>query len=505
MIILAFIPAFGQELSLHIPVEPNTRNDVGQQVVALDDGFLVVGTTFCHEPTSYDVCFILLRLDGQGNKLWSKIFDGSPDTNLDMNGWTLVLHEDTVYVVCEVWKTDHKEIRLMSFDLDGNLLNQQDLAIPYTSQLWARGLVLHEDRLLLYGEVGDNGNRVFIEVLDFQFNILEEHFIGDPSLDKRFMELNILQDGGYVLAYGEGIILPQVAVVITKLDEGFNEIFSKKILQGREPLTSVNIYETEDKGFMLAWHEDLSFSLSDTFPFPTTIYKLDSMANVEWEYMFAHRSAKQHSRILKTADGKLFGIGNTDYYGSNGYPTWESAGWCFLIDIQGNLLWERSIADIRDSEWARFWYGLETDNGFVLVGDIAQTNPTGVPFLLDGEVWFLTLDKNGCWNGNCNEYIVITGDTTSITDTKEAKAATGEMVAYPNPTDGVLMIECKSYNVHAQRTAGVFDINGRKVMDINLYAPKSTINLSHLGNGVYFVTHIIDGKPAGTQKIIVHH
>lgn len=473
-------------------------------MVALDDGFLIAGGCYCHD-MSNDECLGLLRVDSEGNTIWAKVFDGSPESGLDMEGLALVLIGDTAYVATEVWKTDHKEIRVMSFDLNGNLTHQRDLAIPYTSQLFPRGMIQDDNRLLLYGEVANSGHRVFIEVLDLQFNVLEEHFIGNPSFDKRFMEMNKLNGGGYVLAYGEGDFL-QVSVVITKLDNDFNVTFSKKILQAAEEFTFVNIYETDDKGFMLAWQKDLMFSLSDTFPFPTTIYKLDSLANVEWEYVFAHKAAKQHISTVKVSGGKMLGIGATDYWGvHNIYPERWGDGWCFLIDTEGNLLWERSIADIRDSYGGNLWHGLETDNGFVFVGGIDKDNPTGVPFLNDPEVWFLTLDENGCWNGNCNRYIVITGDTTSITDTKESERAANEINAYPNPTDGILTIECENCNSQEMvRSVQVFDSNGKKIMETSLNAPKSTINLSHLENGVYIINILSSsGQYLPSRKIVV--
>jgi hypothetical protein len=500
---LTYALALGQELSLHIPVTPDKRSDAGAQIAILDDGFLIAGKSFCHD-ISNDYCLGLLKVDSQGNKIWSKVFDGNPDLNLEMKR-TFLLIGDTAYVAADIWKTGHKEIRVMSFDLDGNLSNQKDLAIPYTSQLGLRGIAQDGNKLLLYGEVANNGHRVFIEVLDLQFNVLEEHFIGNPSFDKRFMEMNKLDGGGYVLAYGEGDFL-QVSVVITKLDNDFNVTFSKKILQAAEEFTFVNIYETDDKGFMLAWQKDLMFSLSDTFPFPTTIYKLDSLANVEWEYVFAHKAAKQHISTVKVSGGKMLGIGATDYWGvHNIYPERWGDGWCFLIDTEGNLLWERSIADIRDSYGGNLWHGLETDNGFVFVGGIDKDNPTGVPFPNDPEVWFLTLDENGCWNGNCKQYIVITGDTTSTTDTEETEMAKVGITAYPNPTSGVLHIECEGCSPNARRKIDVFDSGGRKVIEAGLYAPQSTINLTRLANGVYFVVHSMDGEVVGTHKVIVNH
>ncbi len=496
---------FGQELSLHIPITPDKRSDNGIQMKILDDGYLIAGVSFCLE-SSNDECLGLLKVDKQGKKVWSHVFDGSPDSGLGMEGLTLVLISDTAYIATEIWKSDHKEIRVMSFNMEGDLTNQIDLAIPYTTSLWPRGMIQADNKLLIYGEVGNNGNKIFIEEIDFQLNFLKEHLIGNPSFDKRLMEMNRLKDGGYVFAYGEAVTSPETSVVIVKLDEDFNINFSKKILQSGDPFTSVNIYETDDKGFMLSWQKNLKFSLSDTFPFPTTIYKLDSVANVEWEYVFAHKSAKQHISTVKVTDGKMLGIGATDYYSVfNIYPERWLDGWCFLIDTEGDLLWERIIADIQDTFGGRLWYGLEDNERFVLVGDIDKLNPSGTPFLNDPEVWFLTLDENGCWNGNCNDYIIITSDATSITDVNEATLFLISSKTFPNPTSGILTIECHNCNSNMQRKVEVFDINSMKVLDINLYASKSTINLSHLNNGTYLVLQSINGQLIDSQKIIVHH
>jgi hypothetical protein len=291
-----------------------------------------------------------------------------------------------------------------------------------------------------------------------------------------------------------------------RLDEEFNEVFSKKMLQSGEFLKAVNIVETPDMGYMLTWQKDLSFSLLDTFPYPTAIYKLDSLANVEWEYVFAHNSSKDHISTIKASNDRLFVVGATDYFTTRYIYTerWLD-GWCFMIDMEGNLQWERSITDIRNSFGCSIRHGLETDDGFLLVGDIDVKTPAGVPFL-NQDVWFLTLDENGCWNGNCNEYVIITSDSTSITDASEPKLEPSGTDAYPNPTAGILTFEYRQLpGTATSREVQVFDSNGKKVLECRLYAPKSTINLSHLPDGVYFMTHSAEGKLIETQKIQVHH
>jgi hypothetical protein len=499
------ILVYGQELSMHLPITADKRSDTGQQILAIDDGFLIAGTCFCHDMSSEE-CLGLLRVNKDGNIIWTQVIDGAPESGLDMEGLTLVLIGNTAYIATEVWKSGQKEIRIMSFDIDGNLVNQKDLMIPHTSQLYPRGMIQDGNKLILYGEVANNGHRIFIVVLDTQLNVLEEHFIGNPYFDKRFMEMNKLDIGGYVLAYGEDSPL-DVFVVIIKLDEDFNVIFSTKMLQAVDEFASVNIHETDDKGFLLAWHKDMRLSLADTFPYPTTIYKLDSLANVEWQYVFAHKSAKQHISMVEVSDGKMLGIGGTDYWGINNiYPERWADGWCFLMSAEGQLLWERSIADIRDSNGGRFWHGIETDNGFAFVGDIDKINLIGTPFINDPEVWFLTLDENGCWNGNCDKYIVVTGDSTSITGAKEAEVLSSKIVSYPNPTNSILIIECEKCKLtQAEVAVWVFNIKGDKLLETNLYGSKTTLDLSHLASGVYFATQVIGGNPVETEKIIVHH
>lgn len=503
LIIYASTLSNGQEFSVAIPVTPDMRADVGIQMAILDDGFLIAGASFCHSQT-YDYCLGLLRVDMQGNTIWNLLVDGSPDTNLFMQGLTLALKGDTAFVAAEIWKTDHKEIRVMSFDLDGNWLNQQDVAIPYTTELFPRGMIIDDNKLLLYGEVANNGHLVFLEVLDLHLNTLHSYRIGDSAFNKRFMQLNKMQNGGYVLAYGEGSFL-DVSVVIKKFSANFEEIFSKKILPAAEPYTIVNIFETEDKGFMLAWHKDLFFSQADAFPYPTAIYKLDSLANMEWEYVFAHRSAKQHTSTVKVSGDKMLGIGATDYWGVSGiYPERWADGWSFLIDTQGNLLWERNIADVRDTYGGRLWHGLETETGFVLVGDIDKINASGTPFLNDPDVWLLTLDENGCWNGNCQDYIVITGDSTSITDTREADQTAVKYGAYPNPNAGILNLTCEPCDVGPTRQVFVYDMYGKKVFEQHLYAPQSTINLTQLANGIYNVVQTVDNKVEYIHRIVLN-
>ncbi len=179
----------------------------------------------------------------------------------------------------------------------------------------------------------------------------------------------------------------------------------------------------------------------------------------------------------------------------------------FLMNPQGELLWERTIADIRNSDGGRFWHGQSTTKGFAFIGDIDLFNPTGVPFLNDPDLWFVTLDENGCWNDNCHERIVITGNATSTTTDSVVTSTTVnhqamEIKLYPNPTNGILIIES---GVKKPRLVRIHNAIGETISEFSLNAPKSTINLSHLDAGVYWISQIVDRQTIRTSKIIIKH
>ena len=500
----------GQELSLAIPITTDMRTDAGIQIEKLDEGYLILGGTFCNDSLPFEKCLGLLKTDKDGNPIWATNYDGSPHGSLRPNGRTMVVHDDTIYVANMIWKNDHDEIRMMSFDMEGNLLEESDFFIPYQNTFFLRGMIGTEEKLVVFSEVKQNGqHRVLIQDFDFELNLLGEYHFGISNFNKIDVVLKQTEDkAGFLLAYGEHNGLFQSVMHLNKLDAQYNITYSKQLPEPGSTLSATDFIETEDNGYMLAWNADVwDDVIADTFPYPTIVYGLDSLFDVEWEHIFLHRSAKEHISTIKTQDGNMLGIGITDYTRVLWiYPDRQGGdGWCFLLSPEGDLLWERVILDTMDIGFGRFWHGVETDQGFTLVGDIDMPNPTGVPFLNDPEVWLLTLDKNGCWNGNCEEVIVITGDSTSFTGTHDMPQDKLEMKVYPNPTMGLLTIESGQGAVAQKRSAMVFGITGKLVASFDLTAPKSTINLRDLENGIYIVTQMEDGLPVSSQKIIVHH
>lgn len=76
----------------------------------------------------------------------------------------------------------------------------------------------------------------------------------------------------------------------------------------------------------------------------------------------------------------------------------------------------------------------------------------------------------------------------------------GNVVVFPNPTSGLLVIESK---VYSESKLILTDINGRKMIEEDIKGSNHELNISMFPKGVYFITVYDSGKPIITEKVIL--
>jgi hypothetical protein len=501
---------------LHIPLS-DSNLDGAKQLIELTDGYLLMGESHCAPTAPLVTCALIMRLSELGEVIWARAYPSKAgEQGLKPNGRTMALHGDTIFVAAEAFQGEQKTIRMMAFRLeDGELLYEQD------HEFWPRPaafftttlLAADQGELILAGHLRYPAQReVFLLRFDRALNLLQDRRLGQSPSSKRESRLDKGKQGGYLLAYKEFVFNTTVVTMIAELDEDLEIVQAREVPEtytGR-PSSSPNLLDAPDGGYYLVsevdYWDSIPLNHAQMWLWPTCVYKLGPAFELEWQYAFTAQGSAEHISAKLTAEGHVFGVGATDYFDFFNvfYPDRRSLdGWCFLLDVAGNLLWERRIADIRGTKGGRFWDGLQTGQGFAIAGVISRHNPTGVPFNNDPDVWFLTLDENGCWNGNCNDIIVIDGDSTSYTNAKELPTAGPLSKAYPNPTAGVLTLEREDAGFARPRLARVADLSGRVVAEIALHAPKAILNLSGLPTGTYILTEWREGELLSTHKVIV--
>jgi hypothetical protein len=505
-----------QELSLHIPLS-NKNLDGALQIISLTDGYLMMGQSNCVEDRPLKTCLGLHRVDHSGSVVWQRAYPGEDDLlALRPNGRTMTIQDSIIFVATEGFVGEDIFIRMMAFRLaDGELLYEQDHEFwPRPTAFFTTTLVPAESsELILAGHLRYPGlGEVFLLRFDRTLNLLQDRRLGQSPSSKRESRLDKGKQGGYLLAYKEFVFNTTVVTMIAELDEDLEIVQAREVPEtytGR-PSSSPNLLDAPDGGYYLVsevdYWDSIPLNHAQMWLWPTCVYKLGPAFELEWQYAFTAQGSAEHISAKLTAEGHVFGVGATDYFDFFNvfYPDRRSLdGWCFLLDVAGNLLWERRIADIRGTKGGRFWDGLQTGQGFAIAGVISRHNPTGVPFNNDPDVWFLTLDENGCWNGNCSDIIVIDGDSTSYTNAKELPTAGPPSKAYPNPTAGMLTLEREDAGFGRPRLARVADLSGRVVAEIALHAPKAILNLSGLPAGAYILTEWREGELLSTHKVIV--
>ncbi len=509
VLLISILPLgiFSQELSIGIPlVVGGFGGETGIQIIENKERFFILSVSFCN-PLTLDYCQELMETDQQGNVIWKTILDSSPHKSMSPNSSNMAIKGDSIYTAGMIWKDTSVEIRLMCYSTQGQLLFSRDVYIPHKNSrflIFGGGIVNNE--YLVYGFLTNgSGDKVYISRFDLNFGDIGIHYYGNSKV-KNDVCVVPSKNGGYLLAYSERLQSGGYSnYVLNKLDENYNVTFTKSLIPCSNQFSLVKIAETEDNGYLLTWQKDLSFFLIDTYPFPPAIYKLDEFTELEWEHIFVSHHVKEVISTKQLEDGSILGIGVSDYwYFFDVIPgSWQN-GWCFLIDKEGNLVWEREIKDNRNAWGGRLWDGIQTEGGYIFVGDIDTKTPPGAPLLNDTDVWFITLDKDGCWNGLCTPKILISDSTTQSIPT--IKQGHQPLQIYPNPTsDQMTIVRPDESNSLNNRRIVLLNMNGQTLFEHNLLAPKSIIGLSHLSAGTYILQHWVDGKIYESHKIIVQH
>jgi len=143
--------------------------------------------------------------------------------------------------------------------------------------------------------------------------------------------------------------------------------------------------------------------------------------------------------------------------------------------------------------------------GYALVGLVDHLKDEPDPFINEPTTWYLTLDENGCWNGNCHRRILITGPETSETfipvSTEDISEPEASMEVFPNPASTSVTLV---HEYPGEKILRMVNMSGQLVDEIPLQAERSTINLRGMEAGLYiFSVYTRDGRWLSDKRVVV--
>jgi len=273
-----------------------------------DGGYIAAGYTKSFGAGNYDA--LLIKLDSQGNIIWSKTFGG--DQSILLNP---VLQTSDGYYI-----------------LGGNIVYSDS-----------------------------NTTDLLLIKLDSQGNIIWSKTFGGDQKDVLFSVLQT-PDGGYIAAgYTKSFGAGNHDFLLIKLDSQGNIIWSKTF-GGDQNDFLTSLQQTLDGGYIIG---GISRSFNSKHHFDTLLIKVDSQGNIIWSKTFE----KGGTIILlkQTNDGGCLVSGIISSFKDNNGSIILNLPFLMKLDSEGKIIWEKQY-QIETEVFIPSFIEKTNDGGYILGG-----------------------------------------------------------------------------------------------------------------------------------------
>lgn len=368
--------------------------DEGKDVQqTIDGGYIVAGWTDAHTSGGTDLW--LMKIDKQGNGVWSKTF-GKPGLNDGANsvkqtsdggyiitGWTSsgdngcgnncvpLAGPDFVYDSCgKGWLIKTDSLGNLEWDrtFEGSCLNV-GTSVQQTND---GGYIIPLDK--------NEGEKISTQLIKTKPN-------GITEWEKKFDDSRICEggsviqtlDSGYLIVFGSYENTSSgIESRIVRLDPKGNELWQRTIGDAGEHWPH-SVWQTKDGGYIIAG--DAS-SPTDLNGGDAWLLKLDSSGNKEWEKTLGGAKLDLAYSVQQTSDRGYILVGSTESYGSG-----NSDAWLVKTDSNGNIEWDKTFGGT-ERDWGNSVQQTK-DGGYIVTGGTMSYGS------VDTDLWLIKTDPKG--------------------------------------------------------------------------------------------------------------
>jgi hypothetical protein len=437
-----------------------------RNIIEYNEGYVALGGGRLLENPTGKVKIILLHVDYQGNTVWTKSYGNEIYDYYHGTRNSLIENSDGGYSLAGSQNNDTiNACMLMKFDQNFDTV-------------WTKLYFDNADFTVLYNH---------IQTIDGGYALVGTHDEDDPDGDvlliktdsegnmqwykkygtsARDMGLCVIEtdDGGYLIG-GASSGLGNGNGYLLKTDVNGNLQWTKNYGNPLYPDGSIyNIVKTPDNEYIIPLTSYVTDPISASFyNRKYNIIKLDSDFNEIWSKQYGIRAEYTSlATVTVTSDGSIWATVKDDmnvglfHISSDGDSISKN-----YFAAEGSI-GDRSLLSIKQAP----------DNGFIMAG---------VAF--DPQVmWLVKTDSCGC----------IVEDCECGGSAVQQHIANNEIEVYPNPAKDVLQFNLPQ-NAKNLRVE-IYDNLGRLMITNELLGWKSSINISQLKSGNYFVRMITDNE-----------
>lgn len=356
-------------------------------IARVGDGYIVLGASGLTDwGSSTDGDILLLKLDQQGNKIWTRAFGGA---KMDYARHLRVLDQHILFAgqssypgqsvsIPAVCKTDRNGDILMALPFQpepASVMKKVETPVSDESLSLVQTAEGPDESLLSAGNIfqkADDGIYPFVVRNDKNGNDLWHIRLSDyPATMKVFKRIRP----------NEYVAIIEVKDLFTnwydiyKLDEK-----GKKTWTGNLRASNIkDVTGTRDGGMLITGAMDISFVNYETF-----LLKLDASGNKQWEKTIGDLRVWETGRkIIETPEQDFLVAGNVQ-------TEYDLASYLYAlkIDKNGNKLWSKKLTDGITTDVA-YDVIITPDQGYLFAGSISKQPFTNRDLIL------VKTDKNG--------------------------------------------------------------------------------------------------------------
>ena len=382
------IHGYSDEDSLDIiSAIPNTKStyeqtyggkydDEANAVLAVKDGFMIVGTTASFGKGQNDA--YVIRVDQFGNKVYSLALGGS--SNDSANAVVELKDGFVIAGSTRSFGNGVESIYMAKFTKAGELLWQNGYYSDNDDYYQANDMVKISDRNMLFAG-SENHVKFFNSEINIYVNAIDSEGVrngvkryGGNKVDVANSIINI-QDG-YVLAgmtksWGHGA---EDAYVI-KLDKDGNQLWHNAFGYAYDEVAN-QIIATQDGGYILVGTTDSDIkNQQDIY-----VVKLRADGSRAWQAHYGSKEDEEGFGIVETNDGYVIAGYTKDT------PSYNSDVYLLKISKSGVTMWSRKYGLDKDDGAKAI---IKVDDGFVVVGYKTSEET------YSKDVYILKVDENG--------------------------------------------------------------------------------------------------------------
>jgi hypothetical protein len=431
-------------------VVAESANGVQQTI---DGGYIINGLIY---PPTSDSQLSLIKTNQFGDTTWSKAIGGIEGF---YTGNAVQQTTDSGYIATGMYRAGG--VYLVKTNSLGDTLWTKHYAVGSIGTQGNSIQQTTDEGYIIAGTIAESNNKMYVLKTDALGDTLWTKIYGGANSDEAYF-VRQTTDGGYIIAgetwsFGAGSTDAYLIKTNALGDTVWTKTYGTTNGDGAR-----EVRQTTDGGYIICGYSNGDMK----------IIKTNSIGTQLWQRTVGGISADFANSIKQTNDGGYIVTGRIQRFDS-GNGIWLDEAHLIKLNSNGTVKWNKNFGNIGKEG---FSVQQTTDKGYIITGTSYQ-------------IFLIKTDSMGVLS------------TTGFSNNTMQK---NEMLIYPNPSKDKCYIEFSDKNI-GQVQLKIFNENGQEVWNKKTENnfQETTVDISKLAEGLYFIIATTDEQKIYTQKIII--